>query len=150
MGFSVSGSFVILLLGLFIAVSAVYTSGGNAVERFADARDDQTERFDAVYDTGINITSVTVSSLGCDVTVAVNNTGSTTLSVAETTLMFDNSPQANWRDGATVGGDATTDLWLPGEQLEVTRSDLSNAPNSTAVVTKRGVTDRTETEGLSC
>lgn len=150
MGFSVSGSFVVVLLGVFVAASTVYVSGGNALERLADAGDDRTDRVDTVHDTGITITSVAVSNTGCNVTVRVNNTGSTALSLEETTLLFDNSPQSDWRDGAAVDGDDSTDLWLPGERLEVVRADRPATPDATTVVTKTGVTARTDTEGLSC
>jgi flagellar protein FlaF len=150
MGFSVSGSFVVVVLGVFVAASTVYASGGNTVERLTDAGDDRTDRLDTVHDTEINITAVTVSNTGCNVTVEVNNTGSTALSLEKTTLLLDNSPQLNWRDGATVGGDGSTDLWLPGERLAVVRPGQSAAPDATTVVTKTGVTARRDTEGLSC
>lgn len=152
MGFSVSGSFAIVFLGLFLAVSAVLASGGNTVERFADARSDQVERNEAVHDTEINVTSVTLSGIdtNCDVSVTVNNTGSTTLALDETTLMIDNRHQTGWRDGATTDDDASTSLWHPGEQLALDSNGQPTPPDGVAVVTKTGVTDRFDTEGQTC
>lgn len=152
MGFSVSGSLALVLLGSFIAVSAVVASSGNTMERLTDARGDQGSRFDAVHDTEIEIKSVTFSGTDtdCDVTVQVNNTGSSTLTLPETSLLIENRYEEAWRDGATVNGDAGTDLWLPGEQLSVTRTGQPEPPDSVSVVTKTGVADRKDTEGRTC
>jgi len=152
MSFSVSGSFAIVCMGLFIAVGGVYATSGNTLERVADARADQSDRFDAVHDTEIVITSVAFSGSdsNCDVTLTVNNTGSTTLALNDTSHMVDNRYQTGWRDGATVGDDADTWLWAPGQQLEITTTGHPVSPDSVAVVTKTGVTDRQDTEGRTC
>lgn len=153
MGFSVSGTFMLLLLATFIALGAITTTGANTMEAFSDARSGAAERLDAIHETDVTVTSVALSvSADCTVEadVAVNNTGSSTLSLETTTLMVDNSVQTDWRDEATVGEDASTDLWLPGERLTVTLSGLSHPADSVSVVTKTGVTDREITEEHPC
>ena len=74
--------------------------------------------------------------------VRVNNTGSTALSVDETDALVDSDYRTDWRDNATVAGNATTDLWLPGEQLVF---NLTGDPGQRVkVVTEHGVADSAE------
>jgi flagellar protein FlaF len=151
MGFSVSASFVLILLGVFIAASAVYTTGGNTFERLNDARHDQAENLDAAHKTELNITSVGLTGTNddCDVSFTVNNTGSTTLSLDETSLLIGNNYQTGWQGDATVDTDSATDLWSPGEQLGGERTGLFS-PDAVTVVTKTGVSDRFDLGDRSC
>lgn len=151
MGFSVSGSLVVVLLGLFIALSAYYGSVANAMERTNDARSAQQDRFDSVADSGLAITAVDVLSSPCGVRVRVNNTGSTKFHLNDTDLLLDNDYRTGWEgdavvEGTTNGTDGWTDLWLPGERLTVEETGLDAAPRSVKVVSGPGVAD---TEGVT-
>lgn len=151
MGFSVSGSLVLVLLGLFVAAGAVATTGANTMERLAEAQGDRADRVRHVQDAAVDVTAVDLlAGVDCGVEVRANNTGSTTLSLTDTSLVFDDAVLTGWRDGAAVEGNASTSLWAPGEQLVATLDALSTAPDGVTLVTKRGVADRRETEGLAC
>lgn len=151
MGFSVSGSVVVLLFGLFIALGTIHASGVNTLERISDSRDDQLDHSRHVHETAINVSSVSVSNIsGCDLELHANNTGETVLSLNETDLLLDNELETGWQDPATVDGDAGTDLWQPDQELVVTRNDIGSAPDGVMLATKHGVTSRVSTEGLAC
>ncbi|WP_436929777.1 flagellin [Halosimplex halobium] len=144
MGFSVSGSLVVVLLGLFVALSAFYGSVSNAGERVAEARDAAADRADRIAGADIAITGVDVLSDPCGVRVAVNNTGSTKLLLSDTDLLLDNGYRTGWAGAAVVDGTANgsepgTDLWLPGERLTVEETGLDAAPRSVKVVSGPGV-----------
>lgn len=136
MGFSVSGStallFVALLVGLGMAQSAVT----NGAERVTDARSAADERLLEQRNTDINITSVSYNATSGNLSVRVNNTGTTTLSVPAVDLLVDNA----YVDATTtVGGSGSTEVWLPGETL-VANATVSSA-NRTKVVSGPGVAD---------
>ncbi|QLH79348.1 flagellin [Halosimplex rubrum] len=145
MGFSVSGSLVVILLGLFIALSAYYGSVSNAGERLHDARSAAQDRADRIADSDIEITGLSVfSTPSCGVRVEINNTGSTKLLLSDTDLLLGNGYRTGWAEGAVVDGAANgsepgTDLWLPGERLTVEESGLDAAPRSVKVVSGPGV-----------
>ncbi|QLH84290.1 flagellin [Halosimplex pelagicum] len=145
MGFSVSGSLVVVLLGLFIALSAYYGSVSNAGERLHDARSAAQERADRIADSDIAISGFdVVTSPSCGVRVEINNTGSTTLLLSDTDLLLGNQYRTGWADDAVVDGTANgsepgTDLWFPGERLTVEETGLDAAPRSVKVVSGPGV-----------
>lgn len=151
MGFSVSGSLVIVLLGLFIAAGAFYGSLSNTMERVSDAREDRDAAAERLRHTDVAIGTVTVlSEADCDVEITANNTGDTDLSVDRTDLLLDNEYRTGWRAGATVDGDGGTDLWLPGETLRIELSNLVSAPDRIRLVSGPGVADVAEVSGLAC
>ena len=145
MGFSVSGSLVVILLGLFIALSAYYGSVSNAGERLHDARNAAQDRADRIAGSDIDITGLDVfTDPSCGVRVEVNNTGSTELLLSDTDLLLGNSYRTGWAadaviDGTANGSEPRTDLWLPGERLTVEAADLDAAPRSVKVVSGPGV-----------
>ncbi|WP_436906972.1 flagellin [Halosimplex marinum] len=153
MGFSVSGSLVVVLLGLFVALSAFYGSVSNAGERVAEARDAAADRADRIAGSDIAITGVSVfTTPSCGIRVEVNNTGSTKLLLSDTDLLLGNQYRTGWAgdavvDGAVNGSEPNTDLWLPGEQLTVEQSDLDAAPRSVKVVSGPGVAATREVTG---
>jgi len=153
MGFSVSGSLVVVLLGLFVALSAYYGSVSNAGERLHDARSAAQDRADRIAGSDIDITGLSVlTDPSCGVRVEVNNTGSTELLVSDTDLLLGNSYRTGWAadavvDGTANGSEPGTDLWLPGERLTIEASDLVAAPRSVKVVSGPGVAARREVTG---
>ena len=150
MGFSVSGSLVVVLLGLFIALSVYYGSVSNAMERVNDARLAQHEHSNGIHDADLNITSLSVvTSPSCGVELEVNNTGSTELMLNDTDLLLDNEYRPDWQtdtvvDGETTGDEPDTDLWLPGERVSIDETGLDAAPRSVKVVSGPGVADTRE------
>lgn len=155
MGFSVSGSIVVVLFGLFIALGAYYGSVSNAMELVTDAREDRSDRFDRIHDAALEISSVTLLDAGaCEVEIQVNNTGSAKLYLSDTDLLLDNEYRTDWQDGAVVDGDTTesepgSDLWLPGERLTVVQRGLGDALHRVKVASGPGVADSREV-GIAC
>jgi flagellar protein FlaF len=151
MGFGVSGATAVVMLGLFISAGLIYDAASTSYERVDEAEDDHDERLLDRRNTELTTTNVSAGTddLG-NLTVSVENTGSTTLSVEDTDLLVDNvlapkSGNVTW----AVGGDETTDAWLPGETLNVTvpRETLDSMlgsgvpPERVKLVTETGVSD---------
>lgn len=141
MGFSVSGSFAILILATFIAFGMFYTAGANSFERVSDATTSTYEDDLDRQNTAINITELTYQ--GSHLDVNVTNEGTTTLSVNDTDVVVDNVYYAPGdAQYFRVAGDPNTGLWEPGETLFV-RIQLSGGetPARAKVVTEYGVAD---------
>ncbi|MFB6122833.1 MAG: hypothetical protein ABEJ78_05180 [Haloferacaceae archaeon] len=136
MGFSVSGSAAIIFVGMFIAFGTMYTATSNGFERVTDARDDVAEEALERQNTNISLATASYNSTSGILTIEVDNTGSTSLSVNGTDVLVDNEYQTSFAV-REVDGDSTTDLWLPGETLHIELS-VSN-PSRVKVVSGPGV-----------
>jgi len=137
MGFSVSGAAAIIFASMFIAFGMWYTAADNSFSRVTDAQDAQSEGSLETSNTEIAIVSASYNS--GTLTVDVNNTGTTQLSLNETDLLVDGQYETDWQAAnATVASDGGTDLWLPGEQLTITL-DKASQPNRVKLVTESGV-----------
>lgn len=148
MGFSVSGSFAVVAVAVFVAVSALYTASFDGFEQVTDA---QEETFDDRLDeknTEIEIQRAEWRNDG-DATpgneylaINVTNNGTTVLSVNDTDVVVDNDYQTTFtrRD---VDGDTGTELWAPGETLNIRINDEDLAagvpPERVRVTTEHGV-----------
>ena len=152
MGFSVSGTFVILLMGLFIALGAFYGSVSNNTERITDAKLAQQEHGDQIHEVAFNITSVTLlSEVSCGIQIQANNTGQETLQLTDTDLLLDNDYRQDWQSDAVVASDTFgdepgTELWFPGERLTIEDTSIDTAPRSVKLVSGPGVS---QTQGVS-
>lgn len=149
MGFSVSGSAAIIFAGLFIAFGMWQTAASNGFERVSEAQQDSTDQMLAQQNTAIEIRNAsygTETVNGQDyylLDVNVTNNGTEPLSLNRTDVLINNVYQTGWRDGATVDGDAGTDLWLPGEKLAV-EFNTTYQPNRTKIATETGVSASSE------
>ena len=139
MGFSVSGSAAIVFVAMFIGFGMFHTATANGFERVSDAQADRTDRTLDRQNTAIEVASVAYDGAtgGGTLTVTVNNTGATPLAVDAVDLLADNEYLVP--NGTAVDGDASTNLWLPGESLTLTRDELGSAPARVKVVTGPGV-----------
>lgn len=147
MGFSVSGSAAIIFAGMFLGFGIFYGAASNSFERISEAETEQTDRIVDKRNTALNITLAEYDSNTNRVTVHVNNTGTTPQSLNDTDFIVDNEYIAGWqadarvlREDGTV--DTQTDLWLPGERLNITITD-SDLPARAKVVTESGVSAST-------
>lgn len=139
MGFSVSGAAAIIFASLFIAFGMWYTAADNSFNRVVDAQDAQTEGSLETENTDIEIISASYDGGATELTIEVNNTGATQLSLNATDLLIDGAFVSGWEaDDATVAGDGSTDLWLPGETLTITL-DRATQPDRVKLVTESGV-----------
>lgn len=139
MGFGVSGSTAIIFLGVLICTGTLYSAAAGTAEQLTDAEQANHERLLERQNTGIDIFNATYNESGEKLLVIrTNNTGSTTLSVDDTTLLTENEYKNVSPSNAYVDNDQTTDLWMPGETLRI---ELSTNASRVKLVTETGVSD---------
>jgi len=143
MGFGTSGSMLIVFAALFIAVSTLYTVSTNTTERLRSAQQSQTEHQQTIRSTQIAVVDATWNTTSSNLTLRVNNTGETTLSVRQVDVVVDGTYlDSSDFERAEVDG-RSTDVWRPGEQLVLEDADsltgLSEAPSRVKFVTGPGV-----------
>jgi len=134
MGFSVSASAAVIFLAAFLAFGTLYTTASNGYDQVQGARHAAAERALAQSNTAIRLDNATYGS--GRVSLNVTNTGTTALSVNDTDVVLDNALAVS--PATDVNGDATTDVWLPGETLHVVVT-VSSKPTRVKVVTGNGV-----------
>ncbi len=135
MGFSVSGSYLIVGLAVLVALAGLYGAVSNGAERTAEALDDRGARAADRAGTAFAVGSVRYD--GSTLSVEVENTGSTTLAVSRTDAFVDGRYFAVETLNYTVDGDPDTDLLGPGETLALSL-DVA-APDRLKLVTGTGV-----------
>jgi flagellar protein FlaF len=141
MGFSVSGATAILLAASLIAFGMWHSAATDRFERVNDAEQFRADDALAEENTDIEIITATETFAGTRVSVEVQNTGAGALSLNRTDLFFDNSYETGWQGEVVftdTDGPRTTDLWLPGETLNITRQ---KTPTRVKLVTENGVSD---------
>jgi len=139
MGFGASGATAIIFLGLLVGSVTLYTTADATLEQVDEAADQRGERLLDRRNVAINVTEATYEA-NQGTTIRVENTGSEELSVNETTVLVNNSYRST-ADATVVGAGGTpTDLWMPGETLELNYTD-QYAPNRVTVATEYGVTE---------
>lgn len=153
MGFGTSGSLLVVFAGLFIAMGTLYTATANVAEELNEADDAQRERLVGVQQTDVTVAIAEWNATSENLTVAVDNTGETTLSVEHTDVVVDGSYVAIEEfERRTVEG-RTTDVWRPGKRLVIEDADtvagLVAAPDRVKVVTENGIADITEVTEVS-
>ncbi|MFC7079995.1 fla cluster protein FlaF [Halorussus caseinilyticus] len=142
MGFSVSGATVVLFLGIFISFGIAYSAANDGFERVNEAYEENTDHELVRQNTDVSIADASVANAGGETYLNVNatNTGSTTLSVNDTDILIDGNytPQTSQKMVTVeVDGNNETDLWLPGETLQLNVSVAD--PDRVKVVTGPGV-----------
>jgi flagellar protein FlaF len=142
MGFSVSGAAAIIFATMFVVFGMWYTATANSFEAVTDAEKERTDAVRDTKNTEIAIQSVTYDTVTDEVTVTVNNTGTAQLSVEDTDVLLDGQYQTGWTDNATVEG-RDTRLWLSGETLAISITDVTTLPGRVKVATAHGVADIT-------
>jgi flagellar protein FlaF len=142
-GFSTPASFLIVFIGLFLALGSLYTATANTAERRGDASADQREHHDRIAATSVNVTSATWDITNSNFTVWLNNTGDTTLHLGRVDTVVDGSyvPVSAYERVEVDGRES--DLWRPGEQLVLedadTITEFATTPDHVKVVTGPGV-----------
>ena len=154
MGISVSASTAIIVAGLFFAFIAFYPVAANGFERVTAANQDVGERALERQNTDVDVGSATIED--DELVVNATNDGTTGQAVSDTTLLVNNEyvPLSDVDTTVRDGDDSTadTDLWLPGETLEVTLTDDDLAGGSVSdvervvLVTESGVRDAASVE----
>ena len=143
MGFGVSGSTAVIFLGVLIASGTLYTAAAGSAEQVSDARGAETDDLLDRRNTVIDVTAVVYNTSSGTLNVTVANDGTTTLSVADTSLLVDNEYVIP--NSTAVDGDADTDVWAPDRRLEfgvdvnAPTLDASTTPDRVKVVAENGV-----------
>ena len=135
MGFSTSGATAIIFIGLLVAVGIAYPVLQTAHEERLTAINDRDDRTLEMQNTAIELVDTTHD--GGDLTVTVNNTGSTTLSVSATDLLLDGDYVTLSESESEVDDASDRDLWQPGETLTITTQ--TDDPDRIRIVTEHGI-----------
>ena len=136
MGFSVSATFAIFLIGFLVMASLSYNSLSSSVELINDGRRDQHDRMSDELQTDINITSANYDSGSNTLTVIVENIGSIVLDASEIDLLIDGEIKS--ADYITMN---PAKVWIPEETLTITASNVSLSPSRVKVVAENGISD---------
>lgn len=138
MGFSVSASTAIIFAGLFLAVGILYPAVSNGYELVSDAEVDRGDARLDMRNSEINITDL-------DGTIKVTNEGSTSLDAAEIDVVVNGEYQPREDYTTEVEGDDGTELWLPGETLEIDPGDVgADSGDQVRIVTEHGLSETGE------
>jgi len=137
MGFSTSGSLLVIFLGLLIALSSMYAATSSAGGVVTDGLSDQSDRIDAIHGTAIELDTATWNETDGSLIVMTENTGETTIPLDELTVLIDGEykPITNF-EGATVDGDNSS-VWAPGTNATLTGT--ADEPDRVKLVTDIGV-----------
>ncbi|CAI49138.1 fla cluster protein FlaF [Natronomonas pharaonis DSM 2160] len=139
MGFSVSGSAVIVFIGLVVAAGIAVPPLMGSVGNLASAQGTQIDQGTERLNTDVEIAAATYDDDAEELDIELENTGTTSLSVADTDLLVDGAMQTDADNLATtVEGDADAELWLPAETLTMTVG-ATTEPDRVKVVTENGI-----------
>ncbi|MHB9287174.1 flagellin [Halobacteriales archaeon Cl-PHB] len=139
MGFSTSGSFLLIITGFFVAFGTLYTATANTTEQIHDAQEDRRAYQESVRGVAIEVAAASYDAGADDFEVRLHNTGEQALSVDDVDVVVDGAyvPLSAFETVTVDGGD--TDRWLPGQQLRLVDTDRTNAPGRVKVVVGPGV-----------
>lgn len=145
-GFSTSGSFLVIVVGVFVAFSTFYSSTAHTAERVQEAQTEGREHRVTVLESAVTMHSATHDG-SSTLEIRINNTGDHTFAVSDVDVLADGEyvPLSEFETVAVEGGDS--DVWRPGEQLRLVDSDRTAAPDRVKVVTGPGVAATAEVNG---
>ncbi|MFB6299069.1 MAG: hypothetical protein ABEH65_02285 [Halobacteriales archaeon] len=137
MGFSVSGSAAVVFVGLLVAGSILYPTVSNSFDRIHRSQSVFHNDIQAMQDTDITILTASYNASNTTLSIVIENTGATTLTVNHTDVLVDN----NYTDiyqSQSVAGVEDADLWLEGGKLRIDIS-VDRDPNRVKIATRFGV-----------
>lgn len=143
MGFSVSAATALIFAGVFLAFGIFYPAMANGVERVSEADAAKADQNLEQAQTDINISEVNVVGDVDEITVNINNTGTTALTVNETNFILGGDYIQPSLYATEVDKQPDTNLWLPGETLKIDYNPSTTASASSfKIVTEYSVNDR--------
>lgn len=143
-GFSTPASLLVIFMGLFLAMSTLYTVTANTAEGIDEAREASADHRRTVQGTTVEIASATWDTSASNLTIQVDNQGETALSVDAVDVVVDGRYVDSEQFDARVDGVATG-IWRPGETLVLEEDGaLTDRPDRVKVVTGPGVADTAE------
>lgn len=144
MGFSVSGSAAIIFVGVIVAAGIAVPPIVGSFGELSSSQSQQIDRGVDALNTDISIESAIYYDDGSDeLELELENTGSTSLAVADTSLLVDGEIPDSGDVTTAVDGDSSAQLWRPGERLTITVSGVTQVPERMKVVTENGIAETT-------
>lgn len=148
MGFSVSGSAVIIFIGFMIAAGIAVPSLVGSFGSLAGAQGEQVDRGVDALNTELAFESATYDTGAETLTLELDNAGSTTLGVEGTTALVDGVIPDGADVTTEVGGDPDAGLWLPGQRLTITVGNVGTEPDRAKVVVENGIAETASGEEI--
>ena len=149
MGFSVSGSAAIIFVGIIVAIGVAVPPVVGSFGSLAGAQGEQVDRGIDALNTEFEIESATYDDENNRLTLELVNTGSTTLSVAGTSVLLDGAIPAEDDVTTEVDSDASAELWLPGQRLMIEIEGVTAQPDRVKVVAENGIAETAQGEEIT-
>lgn len=140
MGFSTSGSLLIVFFALLIGLGTMYSTTSNTTDHLSDAYSDQLSLQHDVQDTRINVTEATWHTSDETLTIRTTNAGATDLSVDDVSVLIDGEFRAADTFDIVRVEERETKIWDLREELRLENETAQ--PDRVKVVTGVGVADR--------
>lgn len=141
MGFSVSGSAAIVFIGVIVAAGIAIPSIVGSLGSLAGAHGEQTDRGIEALNTEFKIENTSYNATSNELDLRAKNTGSTSLSVNDTSVLVDGEIPSTDNVTTDVEGNTNANLWLPGETLNVTVERVDPEPDRVKIVTENGIAE---------
>lgn len=148
MGFSVSGSAVVIFIGFMVAVGLAVPTLAGTLSTVTESQGQQIDRGVDTLNTELDIETAEYREADDELVVEARNTGSTSLSVVDTSLLVDDVLITDL--DREVDGAGETNLWMTGDLLRFTVTDVesredvdSEALDRAKVVAENGIDDVT-------
>lgn len=136
MGLSVSASFAILSVSLFIGVAAFIEAAESTLSTLENGVEKKVDRVVDRARTNFQITNASLNGTG--VSMNLTNTGSTMLAVTGVSVVINGTCADENVTNTTVEG-KVTNLWAPGEGLKVELNCTAMTGERICVVTGNAV-----------
>ena len=149
MGFSVSGSAAIIFVGIIVAIGVAVPPVVGSFGSLAGAQGEQVDRGIDALNTEFEIESATYDDENNRLTLELVNTGSTTLSVAGTSVLLDGAIPAEDDVTTEADSDASAELWLPGQRLMIEIEGVTAQPDRVKVVAENGIAETAQGEEIT-
>lgn len=140
MGFSVSGSVVVIFLALLIAIGAFVPTLIGGFQSVSSSQVDQIDRGNDASNTDYNIQSVTFDTEDESTELVLQNTGTTQLEIGMFTYFIDGNVQLTAEDinSISVNGEVGAQFLYPTDQL-IVEFNTPNEPDRIKIVSENGV-----------
>lgn len=141
MGFSASGSAAIIFVGLGVAAGLTLPPIIGSFGSLASAQDDQADRAVNALNTEFNIAEAEYAAGTEELTLTLENTGSTTPTASRTTTLVDGLALSPPDITTAVDGDESATLWLPNQTLTITAEAVSEPPEQVKIIAENGIAE---------
>lgn len=139
MGFSVSGSAIIIFIAVLIATGFLVPSFTGSITEISQSQSQQTDRNIDVTNTNINIISDQFDDQENEYTVTVGNIGTTQLQTDKLSILVDGEVPDNTDLTLQIDGETAEEtIWNPNIELTII-INTEEEPESFKIVTENGI-----------